>query len=168
MTILSTDRLRLRRLVPHDAEFIHTLVNEPAFLRNIGDRGVHDLDGARAYIERQEQSYERRGFALYLTSLRESDLPIGICGLVGRDTLDHPDVGFAFLSAHWGRGYATESAAAVLEHARRDVGLTRVLGITVPDNQASIRVLEKIGLRFEQVIQLAGDDTPLALYVCEL
>src|SRR5262249_38684677 len=107
---LDTARLRLRDLAPADAPFILTLLNEPSFIRNIGDRGVRTLDAARAYIENGPvASYARHGFGLYLVELLASGAPIGICGILKRDALPDPDLGFAFLPAYWKQGYAFES-----------------------------------------------------------
>src|SRR5712692_6293312 len=119
MKVLETDRLILRRLSVEDAEFILDLLNQPSFLRYIGDKGVRSLDDARAYIlNGPVDSYERNGFGLYLVQMKADGTPIGICGLVKRDTLPDADVGFAFLPAHWSQGYAVESATAVMKYAR--------------------------------------------------
>jgi len=163
--VLETERLILRKLSTDDAEFILELLNEPSFLRYIGDKGVRNLDDARQYIlNGPVESYERNGFGLYLVELKEARLPIGMCGLVKRESLTDPDVGFAFLPAHWLKGYAVESAAAVLAFAREALGLKRVLGITLPDNLGSINVLKKIGLKFEQMVRLSEDGEDLMLF----
>lgn len=164
MTVLETRRLVLRRLGEADASFMMGLMNEPAWLRFIGDRGIRTLDDARAWIRGGPMaSYELRGFGLYLAELKDGMTPIGICGLVKRDGLDHADLGFALLPAFWSQGYAVEAASAVMDYARGTLGLDRVLAITSPDNEASVRVLEKVGLRFEGMIQLTagGPDTRL-------
>jgi RimJ/RimL family protein N-acetyltransferase len=162
--VIQTERLVLRRLVPGDAGFILELLNEPSFLRFIGDKGVRDLEGARAYITKGPiDSYERHGFGLYATCLR-AGTPIGICGLVKRDGLADADVGFAFLSRYGSKGYAVESSAAVVMHARQVLQLQRVVAITAPENHRSIAVLEKIGLRFERMIRLAADAQELKMF----
>jgi RimJ/RimL family protein N-acetyltransferase len=163
-TLIETERLVLRHLELDDDEFILELLNEPAFLRYIGDKGVRTPADARKYLSQGPiDSYARHGFGLYAVCLRDGS-PIGICGLVTREGLDDADVGFAFLERYRKRGFAVESAAAVLDHARRELRLQRVLAITAPDNHASIAVLEKIGLRFERVIRLADDGDELNLY----
>lgn len=155
--VLKTDRLVLRHLTEADAPFILELLNEPGFLENIGDRGVRDLDGARRYVsEGPGESYRRNGFGLWLTALRDTGEAVGICGLVKREGLEDADIGYAFLARHWGRGYAREAAQAVLDHAREVIGLAKVVAITTPTNAGSIAVLEKIGLKFERLIQLPG------------
>lgn len=167
--VIETERLVLRRLTLDDAGFILGLLNEPSFLRFIGDKGVRTLDDARAYIgDGPMASYERHGFGLYLTSLRESGEPIGICGLVKRAALDDVDVGFAFLPRYWSRGYASEAASAVLAYAKRALGLARVAGITDPENAGSIRVLEKLGLEFVGMVRLAEGTPEVRLFAREL
>lgn len=168
MNLIETDRLILRKLSVDDAEFILDLLNQPSFIHYIGDRGVRTLEDAKRYIlAGAVTSYERFGFGLYLTQLAEGQIPIGICGLVKRDSLKDADVGFAFLPQYWSKGYALESATAVLGYARNTLGLKRILGITTPDNLGSIRVLEKAGLKFERIIQLPGEKTELKLFVLE-
>jgi RimJ/RimL family protein N-acetyltransferase len=162
--VIETERLMLRHLAPDDAGFILELLNEAAFIRFIGDKGVRTLSDAREYLlQGPIDSYARHGFGLYAACLR-SGTPIGICGLVRRDGLADADVGFAFLARHSLQGFATESAAAVLAHARHELRLQRVVAITAPDNRGSIAVLEKIGLKFERTIQLAEGSAALNLY----
>jgi RimJ/RimL family protein N-acetyltransferase len=133
-------------------------LNEPGFLRHIGDKGVRTLSDARAYIAKGPlESYERRGFGLYLTLIPANGDPVGICGLLKRDTLPDVDLGFAFLSRYWAKGYATESAGAVLAHGRGALGLRRIVAITAPDNHGSIAVLEKIGLQFERMVSVGAE-----------
>jgi len=165
MTVIQTPRLDLRELHLQDDEFILQLLNEASFLRFIGDKGVKTLSDARDYISQGPMdSYRRLGFGLYLTSLRVSGLPIGICGLVKREGLADVDVGFAFLSRFWSKGYAAESAAAVLAHGREQLQLRRIVAITAPDNYASISVLEKIGLTFERMIKLSEQGPELKMF----
>ena len=157
--LITTPRLALRELAADDAAFILELLNEPSFLQNIGDRGVRTLDDARAYIESGPRaSYARHGFGLYAVALRETGETAGICGLLKRDALEDPDVGFAFLPRFWSKGYAFESAAAVLQHARTVLGLKRILAITSPGNTASIELLGKLGFRFERAQSMAAGD----------
>jgi RimJ/RimL family protein N-acetyltransferase len=153
--ILETDRLVVRRLNLDDAAFILELLNEPAFLENIGDRGARTLTDARRYIARGPvASYRKFGFGLYLVELKDSGAPIGICGLLKRESLDDVDIGFAFLRRFWSQGYARESAAAVMYYGWTELRLPRIVAITKPTNQASIALLEKLGLRFEKNIAL--------------
>jgi len=164
MKILETERLVLRQFTFEDADFILRLLNEPSFIQNIGDRGVRTLEDARSYILRVPiASYEKNGFGLYLVILKESGQSIGMCGLIKRDQLEDVDIGYAFLPEYWSKGYAVEAALAVKEYAREVVGLKRLIAITDPENQASIRVLEKIGLRFEKMVRLSADDIELKL-----
>jgi RimJ/RimL family protein N-acetyltransferase len=168
MKILETDRLILRQLSTEDAEFILELVNEPSFIQNIGDRGVRTLEDARAYILRVAiSSYEKNGFGLYLVELRDSGQSIGMCGLIKRDGLEDVDIGYAFLPGFWLKGYAVESAAAVKNYARDALGLKRLVAITDPANQGSIRVLEKIGLKYEKMVRLSAEDIDLKLVAAD-
>jgi RimJ/RimL family protein N-acetyltransferase len=168
LKVLETDRLILRWLSTDDAEFILGLLNEPSFLRFIGDKGVRTLDDARNYIlNGPVDMYNRLGFGLYLTELKDGGLPIGICGLIKRDGLEDVDIGFAFLPKFWAKGYAYEAAAAVIAYGKTALGLNRIVAITSPDNYASARLLEKLGLRFERTIQLSKDAEEVRLFVSE-
>ena len=169
MFILETERLNLRHLSPEtDAEFILRLLNEPSFLQYVGDKGARTLDDARAYIRNGPmKSYEENGFGLYRVGLKESDQAIGICGLIKRDTLTDPDIGFALLPGYWNQGYAYESAAAVIRQAREVLGLRRILAITTPDNEPSGKLLGKIGLRFERLIRLSDDAHEVKLFATD-
>lgn len=169
MHILDTERLRLRQLQTEDAAFILKLLNEPAFIQNIADKGVRNLEDAIAYLRNGPlASYERHGFGLYLVELKQGNTPVGICGVIRRETLEHPDIGYAFLEKYSGRGYGYESAAAVLIYARQQLGLTRVVAITAPDNLASIRILEKIGFIYQAMINLPDHASQSRYFVNEL
>ena len=168
MKILETDRLILRQLSTEDAAFILELVNEPSFIQNIGDRGVRTLEDARVYILRVAiSSYEKNGFGLYLVELKDSGQSIGMCGLIKRDGLEDVDIGYAFRPRFWLKGYAVEAAAAVKAYARDVLGLKRLVAITDPANQGSIRVLEKIGLKYEKMVRLSADDIELKLFAVD-
>jgi [ribosomal protein S5]-alanine N-acetyltransferase len=165
LTVLETERLLLQHLSTQDAEFILELLNDPAFIRNIGDRGVRTIDGANSYIlNGPVASYAKNGFGLYLVKLKETDESIGMCGLIRRDTLENVDIGYAFLPKFWSKGYAVEAARAVKEYAKNAIGLNRIVAIVDPENEGSIRVLEKIGLQFEKMIRLSEDDIELKLF----
>ena len=142
------------------------LLNDADFLRNIGDRGARTLDDARAYITKGPvASYDRYGHGLLLVVLKTSGTPIGICGLLKRETLDDVDIGFAFMPEFRGQGYAFESADAMTRHARDVMGLTRLAAIVQPDNQPSIRLLEKIGLHHDRMVRLSPDQRELSLFL---
>jgi RimJ/RimL family protein N-acetyltransferase len=165
MKVLESERLVLREFDLADAEFILELLNESAFVRFIGDKGVRTRADAREYLQKGPlDSYRRFGFGLYLASLRADGMPIGMCGLVKREELADVDVGFAMLARYGSRGYAAEAAAAVLEYGRRTLNLGRIVAIAKPDNEASVAVLEKIGLEFERMIRLSGDGPELKLF----
>jgi RimJ/RimL family protein N-acetyltransferase len=169
LNILETDRLVLRQFSAEDAAFILELVNEPSFIQNIGDRGVRTLEDAQAYILNGPiASYAKNGFGLYLVALKETNESIGMCGLIKRATLEDVDIGYAFLPKFWSKGYAVESAQAVKAYAKDVIGLKRIVAITDPANAGSIRVLEKLGLRFEKMVRLSQDDIDLKLFAAEL
>jgi len=169
MIVLETERLRLSHLDPDtDAEFILRLVSEPPFIRYIGDKGVRTPSDARRYItDGPEKSYETNGYGLYKVELKNDMTPIGMCGLVKRDTLPDADVGFAFLEQYWGKGYAYEAAAATMKYAREELGIKRILAITTPDNLASGKLLNKIGLRFDRLIKLTPDASEVKLFATD-
>ena len=167
--VLETDRLVLRLISTNDAEFFLRLLNEPSFLQFIGDKKVRSLEDAHNYIVNGPiQSYQRFGFGLYLVELKATSVPIGICGLLKRDTLDDVDIGFAFLPEFWARGYGFESARALMVHERDAKGLKRILAITSPDNVGSIALLEKLGLKFERLMKLTEDAPEVKLFAADL
>jgi RimJ/RimL family protein N-acetyltransferase len=166
MTVLETERLSLRPISVDDAEFILALLNEPSFLRYIGDKQVRNLEDARQYIlNGPVASYERHGLGLLLVEMKGSQTPIGMCGLLKRDELPEPDIGFALMPDFWNKGLAFEAAAAVLQDARDRLTLQRILAITSLDNDASIKLLERLGFKFERITRLAPDREEIRLFV---
>ena len=169
MKVLETDRMILRHFADEDAGFILELLNEPSFIQNIGDRKIRSQDGAKLYIKNGPlASYAHHGFGLYLVALKETGESIGMCGLIKRNTLDDVDIGYAFLPRFWSKGYAVESALAVKNYGRDVIGLKRIVAITDPQNAGSIRVLEKIGMKFEKMVKLSEDDIELKLFAVDL
>jgi RimJ/RimL family protein N-acetyltransferase len=163
--ILESARLRIRQLTFDDAAFVLRLLNEPSFLQNIGDRGVRTRDDARNYILTGPMaSYAQYGFGLFRVELKDSGTPIGMCGLLKRDYLDDADIGFAFLPEFWSKGYAYESAAAMMAHGRESLGLKRIVAITAPDNHGSMNVLRKIGLEFERMVRRPNETEDTRLF----
>ena len=165
MTVLETERLSLRRFTIADAQFIVTLLNDPSFLRYIGDKKVRSLEDAEQYIlNGPVASYARNGFGLYLVELREPQTPIGMCGLIKREELPDPDIGFALLPDFCNKGLAFEAATAVLKDARERFKFECILAITTPDNQASIKLLQRLGFRFERLMKLSADREQVRLF----
>jgi RimJ/RimL family protein N-acetyltransferase len=163
---IETARLSLTPLGDDDGAFIIRLLNEPSFLRYIGDRGVRTLGDARRYIrEGPVAGYALHGHGLMRVGLKPDGTPIGICGVLRRDTLPEPDLGFSLLPEYWSQGYAHEAAAAVMRHAREVLKLGRVLAITTTDNEPSMRLLDKLGFRFDRLVRLGTDPTELRLFV---
>lgn len=168
MLVLQTGRLRLRHMTLDDAAFMLGMLNDPAWHRYIGDRGIRTIEGAREHIRNGPMAMVARfGFGFHVVELKEDGRPIGVCGLAKRDFLDDVDIGYAFLPQYGGQGYAYEAAQGVLAHAR-ELGLTRLVATVVPENAASIRLLEKLGLRFEHTFQAPDSTRDLRLFAIDL
>ena len=168
MNVAETARLRLRWFVRSDAPFVLRLLNEPDWVRFIGDKHVSTLDDASRYIENGPVAmYRREGFGLYAVESTETGAPIGMCGLIKRDTLDDADLGFAFLTEFHGQGYAFEAATAVMAFAHDVLALRRVVAIVSPDNAKSISLLEKLAFHFEKMLRMKGTEEEVALYAFE-
>jgi ribosomal-protein-alanine N-acetyltransferase len=166
VTTIEAGRLLLHEFTAEDAAFVLRLVNEPAFLRYIGDRGVRTLHDARRYIaDGPVAGYARDGHGLMRVVRKDDGVEVGMCGVLRRDTLPEPDIGFSFLPEYWSQGYALESARAVMRHARETLRLGRILAITTRDNEPSMRLLGKLGFRPEGIVNLGGED--LRLFVSE-
>jgi Acetyltransferases, including N-acetylases of ribosomal proteins len=166
--IAETERLVIREIDESDAAFMNALLNSPGFLNYIGDRGVRSDDDARRFIsERYRKSYAENGYGLYAVLLKDDLVPVGMCGFVRRDTLPGPDLGFAFLPEFEGKGFGTESSIAVLNYGREKLGFDRVLAITTLDNRPSIRLLEKLGFTFNEVMA-DGNGERLNLFSLDL
>ena len=168
MNILETERTILREVTAADAPFILELLNQPSFIKYIGDRQVRTLEEAQSYIEsRFVGSYRQFGYGMWTVELKANHTPIGICGFVKRDSLPDADVGFAFLESFEKKGYAFESAAAVMTYGSEVLNLARVLAITSQDNESSGRLLEKLGFKFERLIDVPHDPAKLKLFSAE-
>ena len=165
LKILETERLLLSRLTMADAGFILELMNEPAFIENVADRGLRsEADAGRYLAEKILPNYKRFGFGFYRVTLKESEAAIGICGLVKRETLQDPDIGFSILERFCRKGYAYEAAAAVMDYGRTVLGLAHVCGVTAPHNRTSQHLLEKLGLKFQRKFHLPGYGTESLLF----
>jgi RimJ/RimL family protein N-acetyltransferase len=165
---LETDRLVIRKLEPGDSAFMLDLLNQPSFIRFIGDRGVKTLEAASTYIqERAFAAYEQNGCGPFAVELKTDGRVIGIVSLLDRDELDHVDIGFALLPDSWRQGFASEATSAVMEFAFTDLGLRRIIAITQADNIASIKTLERVGLAYEGMTRLKDEDIDLQLFAIE-
>jgi RimJ/RimL family protein N-acetyltransferase len=158
---VTTSRLRLRPLQELDAEFILELLNDPSFIANIGDKEVRTLDDALGYIETGRTNFGKRGFGLLAVEPLVGGEVMGICGLVRRENLEGPDLGYAFLPRYWGKGYASEAARAILESC----GFDRILAVTDPANTASIGLLQRLGFEARGRVKLGEDRDASNLYV---
>ena len=162
---LETARLTLRRLEFEDATFIVRLLNEPSFLENIGDRGVRSIEDAHRYMREGPMAmYEQFGFGLWHVMRKSDSAAIGMCGLLKRDNLPDVDLGYAFLPEFWGAGYALEAAGAAVRHGAGKYGLKRVIAVVSQGNDGSIRVLEKLGFRYERMFAMRVDEPEVRLY----
>lgn len=162
--MLETERLILQPLAVTDAAFIIELLNDPDWLRNIGDRNVHTLADAERYVTDSPMAkYSQRVGGNHLVRLRTDGTPIGTCGLLRRDGMDDVEIGYAFLPAWRGQGYAGEAVAALLHYGRQVLCLQRIAAIVTPGNTASIRLLEKLGFVLERTMTLPGETTLLNL-----
>lgn len=169
MFILETERLILREFILADAPLVLELVNDPAWLQFIGDRGVRTLTDARTYLhDGPMSSYKQFGFGLYLVQLKAGDAPLGMCGLIKRPSLSDVDIGFAFLPQFRGHGYAFEAATAVLNFAETELELERIVAITAVANARSIKLLEKLGLHYEKTVRLAPDEPEIKLFAFDI
>ena len=165
---IESPRLVLRPLNEGDAAFIVALLNQPSFVQYIGDRGVRTLEDAQRYIaDGPAHSYSQHGFGLMVAQSKDNATPMGMCGLVMRDYLPDPDIGFALLPEYRSQGFALEAAGAVLRHAFDQLGLKRVVAIVQRDNAASIRVLERLGMRAAGTVVPPQEDNELLLFACE-
>jgi RimJ/RimL family protein N-acetyltransferase len=166
---LETRRLTLRRFVFDDAPFALRLLNEPSFLENIGDKGVRSLEDAQRYLREGPMAmYASFGFGLWHVARKSDGVAVGMCGLLRRDILPDVDIGYAYLPEVWGQGYAFEAAAATVRHAADKFGLRRLIGVVSAGNPGSIRVLEKLGMRFERMHLMYPDQPEVLLYAREL
>jgi len=162
-TTLETPRLRLRALSPDDAPFLVRLMNDPDWLTYIGDRGVHNESDARHYMDNgPDARHQQTWYSLYRVGLPDTDEAIGLCSLIKRASLPAPDLGFAFLPAHRGKGYAREACQAIIDNANSALGLQRLLAIAMRKNTRSLELLEKLGFK-----PVATDSAPTDLVTLE-
>lgn len=163
--LMETERLQLRAITVEDHTLMLAVWNDPAFIRNVADRGIRDEEQAREAIASGAQKlFEDYGYGPYCMSLKSDGSMIGICGLFKRDNLDDPDIGFAVLPDYCGKGFAGEAAAAVVDHARGELALPNITAIVSASNVPSIGLIEKLGLSFERMITMPGDGDAVRLY----
>ncbi|MGB5511591.1 MAG: GNAT family N-acetyltransferase [Woeseiaceae bacterium] len=167
--IAETQRLLLRRLTPDDADLMLAIWTDPAFVRHVGDRGIRTIAQARRALGDSVLTlYETYGYGPYCMVRKDDAQRIGICGLFRRETLLHPDIGFALLPTFCGVGFALEAARAVVRHAREDLGIKTLDAIVSPLNKASVSLLEKLGLKFQRSITMPGETEEIGLYSINL
>ena len=168
MIILATERLFLREFNTGDAGFILELLNNPSWIKYIGDKNILDTNDALNYINNGPlKSYQTHGFGLYLVALKATEKPIGMCGLIKRDGLEDVEIGFALMPEYAGNGFAYEIASATLDHAKNKLGIEKVVAITSHDNENSIKLLNKLGLYFKKITRLHAEAEALMLFEAE-
>ena len=160
-----TERLIIKLVDINDAEFLMQLLNTEKWLKNIGDRNIHSIEDAQKYVrEKNLPNIERLGYGNCVVILKENNAKIGTVGLYDREGIEGVDIGFAFLEEYEGKGYAYESARKVMDIGINGFGITKVSAITLPENLSSIKLIEKLGLKFKEVVRIPNDDVELNLY----
>lgn len=164
-TILNTSRLSLRTINLNDADFMLDLLNDQTFIKNINDRNIRNMEQAKVYIqEKILASYTQHKYGMYVVQITETQERIGLCGLVFREQLTHPDIGYAYLQKYQGNGYAKEAASAFINYIKAKKEFQKILAICQPQNLASISVIEAMGFKYEKVFRLVGEDKDLNYY----
>ena len=165
MQAVETERLRLRMITPQDAVFIQRLYSSEDFLRYIGDKEINDTDKAVEYIKNNIlKMHEEKGVCLLMVEMKGSLTPIGICGLIKRDSLDSHDIGYGFVPEVYGQGFAHEAAQAIIEQAKQNADIDHLVAITTSDNIRSIALLTKLGFVFERIEDVLSESVNLNLY----
>lgn len=163
-----TERLYLRQFTLDDAEEYFPLVSDPRVIRYTGEEPQPSVAAAREVIAaRPLRDYAVHGYGRMACIERRSGRLVGFCGLKFVEELKEVDIGYRFLPAYWGMGYATESARAIMQHGKEHLGIGRVIGLIQPENSASANVLGKLGLLYERSICLAGIDVDLYATPCD-
>lgn len=165
MTLIDTDRLSIRYIKVEDFNFIFRLLNDPSWIKYIGDKGIKTEDDAKNYIQTGPlQMYKNFGFGLYLVTLKETAVPIGLCGLIKRPSLENIDLGYAFLPEYTGKGYAFEATKSVLQYGKEQLTIDKIVAITTLDNFSSEKVLLKLGFTFDSLIKEKNEAEQLKLF----
>jgi len=164
-----TERLIIKIVDMNDADFLLKLVNTEKWIKNIGDRNIHNLEDAQKYVsEKNLPQIERLGFGNCVVILKSDHTKIGTVGLYDREGIEGVDIGFAFLEEYEGKGYAYESAKKLMDVGINEFGINKVSAITLPENFSSIKLIEKLGLKFKEVVKIPNDDEDLNLYELNL
>ena len=165
---METDRLYLRYLTFEDAPFIIELLNEQSYIRNIGDKKVRTQDDAKKYLMTGPmESYKKNGFGLFCVELKDTRTVIGTCGMLKRNFLKVVDIGYAFLPKFRSMGYAYEVGAGVLAYSKKAFSLSKVAAIVNSDNESSIRLLEKLGFCYKEMVTPPETQKTVQLYLAD-
>jgi len=170
MVIAETDRLLLSKITIDDAPFILELVNTPDWIKYIGDRNIKTVEQAETHIKNNQlKCYETHGFGYYKLQVKAENLKtIGTSGLLRRDNLEHVDIGFSFIPDYHGKGYGFEAASEIMKLAKDKFNIKTLCAITLPINQPSINLLEKLGLSYQKTVKPFEDDEELLLFAKNL
>lgn len=169
MQAVETARLRLRMITTEDAEFIQRLYSSEDFLRYIGDKEITNTAKAEEYIENNIlKMHQEKGVCLLMVEVKVTSTPIGVCGLIKRDSLESHDVGYGFAPEFYGQGYAQEAGEAIIEQAKQNADIDHLVAITTSDNIRSIALLTKLGFAFERVEDVISESVNLNLYSLSL
>lgn len=164
--VLESERLYLEEFTINDASFFHELVNDPDWIKYIGDRNIKSIKDAEDYLTNKIiPSYQEFGFGFYIVRIKESKLPIGMCGLIKRQWMNYVDIGYAFLSEFRGKGYAIESSFATKKYAKEQLGIHQLAAITDVNNERSGNLLKKLGFEYNRLITYPGEESKCRLYL---
>lgn len=165
-----SQRLTIRPFTDTDAPFILQLLNEPNWLRFVGDREIHTVLDAKNYIHSKlHKHHEEYGYGFFLITKSSDDTPLGTCGIINREGLKFPDLGYALLKEHQGNGYIHEAAEIILDVVPRVFKMKTVDAITTAENIRSQNVLSNLDFKLQpETIELKGDLEPLMLFRKEL
>lgn len=164
-TNFETERLYLRPTSLDDADINLKLLNTEEFKKYVGDRNVNTLDESREYLKnRNLPQIEKLGYGNFTLIKKDTGEKIGSCGLFHRDGLDVVDIGFAFLPEYFGKGYGYEAARRILRAGFEEYGLQKISAITVKENVASQKLIEKLGLKFQKIVRIPNDPEDLLYY----
>lgn len=160
-----TIRLTIRPVTTEDAAFILELMNTPKWIQFIGERHIKTVEAAADYIkEKAFPQLEKHGHTNNVIIRKEDGVKLGTCGLYHREDREDPDIGFAFLPAYEGKGYAFEATHRLIIAAKEDFGLTELSAYTLEDNMASRKLLERIDFKLIGKGRLPNDEAELLHY----
>jgi len=145
-SLFNSEQLTFKEFHLDDAKELYLLNSDPEVIKYTGDPPFDSVEHAQKFVINYDH-YKKHGFGRWSTFLKSNNEFIGWCGIKLNEHGDH-DLGFRFFKKHWGKGFATEAAKACLDHGFQKSGLKTIIGRAANENLASIRVLEKLGMKF--------------------